>query len=82
MLAFAFNESVPFTNNLAERDLRPVKIKLKISNCFRSFEGATVYARIDSFVSTARKNAKNIFVELKNTFEGQNFLTLSTTYET
>jgi transposase len=82
VLAFAFNESVPFTNNLAERDLRPVKIKLKISNCFRSFEGATVYARIDSFVSTARKNAKNIFVELKNTFEGQNFLTLSTTYET
>jgi transposase len=79
VLAFAFNESVPFTNNLAERDLRPVKIKLKVSNCFRSFEGAAIYARIESFVSTARKNSKNIFEELKNTFEGQNFLTL---YET
>jgi transposase len=79
VLAFAFNEEVPFTNNLAERDLRPVKLKLKISNCFRSFEGAKIYARIESFVSTARKNNKNVFSELKNTFEGQNFLTLQGT---
>ncbi len=76
VLAFAFNEEVPFTNNLAERDLRPAKLKIKISNCFRSFEGAKVYARIESFVSTARKNNKNIFEELKGTFNGQNFLSL------
>jgi transposase len=76
VLAFAFNQEVPFTNNLAERDLRPAKLKLKISNCFRSEEGAELYARIESFVSTARKNNKNIFAELKDTFDGQNFLTL------
>ncbi len=79
VLAFAFNKEVPFTNNQAERDLRPAKLKLKISNCFRSEDGAKIYARIESFISTARKNNKNIFKELKNTFNGQNFLTLQGT---
>jgi transposase len=75
VLAFAFNENVPFTNNLAERDIRPAKIKQKISNCFRSFNGAEIYARIEGFISTARKNNRNVFSELCNTFEGYNFLT-------
>ncbi len=75
VLAFAFNEQVPFTNNLAERDIRPAKIKQKISNSFRSFEGAEIYARIEGFVSTARKNKMNIFNQLCSTFDGSNFLT-------
>jgi transposase len=75
ILAFAFNEHVPFTNNLAERDLRPAKIKLKISNVFRSENGADYYARIQGFISTARKNGKNILEELYNTFNGYNFIT-------
>jgi transposase len=75
VLAFAFNEHVPFTNNLAERDLRPIKLKQKISNCFRSFDGAEIYARIESFISTCRKNDKNIFNEIYNSFNGYNFLT-------
>lgn len=74
VLAFAFNEEVPFTNNLAERDIRPVKIKMKVSNCFRTFNGAEIYARIESFISTARKNNRNIFEELCDTFDGHNFL--------
>lgn len=75
VLAFAFNQNVPFTNNLAERDIRPTKIKQKISNSFRSFEGAQYYARIEGFISTARKNNKNIFNELSTTFDGTNFIT-------
>ena len=75
MLAFAFNEEVPFTNNLAERDVRPAKIKMKVSNCFRSFEGAEIYASIASFVSTVRKHDRNVFSELCTTFEGHNFIT-------
>lgn len=75
VLAFAFNKEVPFTNNLAERDIRPAKVKQKISNCFRTFKGAEIYARIESFVSTARKHDKNVFSELCNTFEGHNFIT-------
>lgn len=74
ILAFAFNENVPFTNNLAERDIRPVKIKMKVSNCFRTLAGAEIYARIESFVSTARKNNRNVFDELCNTFDGHNFI--------
>jgi len=74
VLAFAFNPEVPFTNNLAERDIRPVKVKQKISNCFRTFKGAEIYARIEGFISTARKNHRNIFSELCTTFEGHNFI--------
>lgn len=75
VLAFAFNKKVPFTNNLAERDIRPVKVKQKISNCFRTMKGAEIYARIESFISTARKNQKNVFSELCTTFDAYNFLT-------
>lgn len=75
LLAFAFNSEVPFTNNLAERDIRPAKVKMKISNSFRTFHGAEVYARIESFISTARKQKRNVFAELCNTLEGHNFLT-------
>jgi transposase len=75
VLAFAFNQNVPFTNNLAERDLRTAKVKMKVSNCFRAFEGAKHYARIASFISSARKNKRNIFDEIYNTFSGYNFLT-------
>lgn len=77
VLAFAFNEQVPFTNNQAERDIRPVKVKQKISGCFRIFTGAQHYARIASFISTTRKNQHNVFKELCNTFNGYNFLTIN-----
>jgi len=75
VLAFAFNPEVPFTNNLAERDIRPAKVKQKISNCFRTFKGAEIYARIEGFVSTTRKNNRSVFKELANTFNGYNFIT-------
>ena len=74
VLAFAFNEEVPFTNNLAERDIRPAKVKQKVSNCFRTFSGAEIYARIAGFVSTARKNNMNVFSELCTTFNAYNSL--------
>jgi len=46
------------------------------STCFRTFKGAEIYARIESFVSTARKQEdRDVFSELCNTFEGHNFIT-------
>ena len=75
VLAFAFNKEVPFTNNLAERDIRPARVKQKISNCFRTFTGAEIYVRIEGFISTARKNQRCVFKELCTTFEGHNFIT-------
>jgi len=73
VLAFSEYEEVPFTNNLAERDIRPVKLKQKISGGFRTFHGAEIYARIESYVSTLRKNQFNIFKELSNVFSLQNY---------
>lgn len=75
VLAFAKHKEVPFTNNQAERDVRPAKIKQKMAGCFRTFQGAKVYARIQSFISTARKHQHNVFNELVATFNGGNFLT-------
>ncbi len=63
VFAFAFVEIVPFTNNLAEQALRNVKIKQKIA-VFRTQRGADIYARIQGFVNTVKKHAKNVFQEL------------------
>lgn len=74
VLAFAKYETVPFTNNQAERDVRPAKTKQKVAGCFRTLAGAQVYARIQSFLSTTRKHQLNVFNELVATFDGYNFL--------
>ena len=73
VLAFAFHKEVPFTNNQAERDLRPVKVKQKISGCFRTISGAESYARIAGFISTLRKHHLNVFKELCHVFEGHSY---------
>lgn len=71
VLAFAWHGCVPFTNNLAERDIRPAKSKLKAAGCFRTMKGAQNYARINGFISTVRKQQLNPFNELRNVFEGK-----------
>ena len=75
VLAFAKYPEVPFTNNQAERDVRPAKIKQKMAGCFRTLQGAQTYARIQGFISTTRKHQRNVFNELVATFGGYNFLT-------
>lgn len=70
VLAFAKHKEVPFTNNQAERDIRPCKVKQKVSNSFRTTEGAKIYARIQGFVSTLRKQGINVFEALKDVFNG------------
>jgi len=71
VLAFAFHQEVPFTNNLAERDLRPIKTKQKVAGAFRTVQGAQNHARIYGFISSARKHQINIFNELKKVFQGE-----------
>jgi transposase len=61
VLRFAHDLTVPFSNNQAERDLRPTKTQMKISGTFRSATNATAWARIRGYVSTARKHGLNAF---------------------
>jgi len=64
VLRFLTDFAVPFTNNEAERDLRMMKVKMKISGGFRTIAGARTFARIRSVISTARKQGLNILQTL------------------
>jgi transposase len=71
VMAFLFDPKVPFTNNLAERDLRMVKVKQKISGTFRSHLGALYYCRIRGYISTMKKQGVNILDALSSVFVGK-----------
>ena len=74
VLAFMEDYRIDFDNNQAERDLRMVKVKQKISGVFRSTKGADMFCRIRSYISTARKNSVPAFSAINDAFRGRPFI--------
>ena len=70
VLTFLEDLRVDFENNLAERDLRMVKVQQKVSGCFRSLAGAHAFARIRGYVSTLRKQGRPLLSALQATLAG------------
>lgn len=70
VLRFLIDPLVPFTNNQAERDIRMMKCKQKISGGFRTVKGAEIFARIRGFISTARKQGWNVFESIHQVIRG------------
>jgi len=68
--AFIYDFTVPFDNNQAVRDIRMIKVQQKISDKFRTEEGAKAFCRIRSHISPARKNAVGAMDALTHLFSG------------
>jgi transposase len=64
VLRFLTNPDVPFTNNQAERDGRMMKLKQKISGCFRCEQGANNFMVIRTLIGTARKRGWGVIQSL------------------
>lgn len=68
-LLFIKDFDVPFDNNLAEKSLRMIKSKTKISGGFKTEEGAKTFAKIRSFIATCKIRTENVIDELVKIFE-------------
>ena len=61
LFTFLSNPLVPYDNNASERGVRKIKIKQKVSGCFRTDEGADDFAKLHSIAETAMKNGNSRF---------------------
>ena len=74
ILRFMYDFEVPFDNNLAERDIRMMKVQQKISGTFRSIQGAHYFCRIRGYISTMKKNKLSVIDAIEAVFNGKPFV--------
>ena len=77
-LRFLSDFRVPFTNNLAEIDLRMIKVKEKISGSFASFKGGEMFCRIRSYITTLKKNNISVLQGLSDALAGKAYVPVQT----
>jgi transposase len=68
MTRFLQDFRVPFDNNLAERLVRPVKVKLKVAGGFRALGGSAAFCVIRSVWETNKRQGVNPFHTLRLAF--------------
>lgn len=61
LFTFLSNPLVPYDNNASERGVRKIKVKQKVSGCFRTDEGTDDFAKLHSIAETAMKNGNSKF---------------------
>lgn len=71
VLAYMYNFDIPFDNNQAERDIRMAKLKQKISGSYRSTQGADIFCRIRSYISTLRKQGISVMDGIDSVVRGR-----------
>jgi len=70
-LRFTTDPAVPFDNNAAEREIRMIKVRQKVSGCLRTLSGAEAFCALRSYLATARKHDTHFFDALTQLAQGQ-----------
>ncbi|HEX5116301.1 MAG TPA: IS66 family transposase [Pseudonocardiaceae bacterium] len=77
-LRFATDFRVPFDNNAAEREIRMVRLREKVSGCLRTLTGAHDFAAIRSYLATAAKHGMGFLHVLTELVQGNPWLPVTT----